>query len=65
MKWGLILTVIPKVLFNLPAERAERLERVWVNDLVYSTAWRKFVSESAGVLQKMIWVSQTLRQCGK
>jgi hypothetical protein len=58
VKRGLILTAISKALFNLPVEDRGRNERLWVNELVYSSAWRKFIS---GVLQQTIWVSKTLR----
>jgi hypothetical protein len=60
-KRGLILMAISKALFDLPTDGRTRLEGLWVDDLVYSSAWPKFVSESAGVLQKTIWVSKMLK----
>jgi hypothetical protein len=60
-KKSIILTAISKVLFGLPNQHRERLERLWVDDLVYASAWRKHVSERIGDLRlKMIWVSQII-----
>jgi hypothetical protein len=60
-KRSLILTAISKALFDLPIEQRERLEKLWVDELVYSSAWRKHVSERVeDLLQKMTWVSETL-----
>jgi hypothetical protein len=54
---NLILTTISKLLFNLPAEHRERLEKLWVDSLVYSSAWRKHVSERVEDLQQtMTWL---------
>ena len=58
-KRSLILRAISKVLFDLPIEHRERLKNLWVDDLVYSSAWRKHVSERVDdLLQKMTWVSE-------
>jgi hypothetical protein len=57
-KRNLILTTISKALFDLPTEHRERLENLWVDELVYGSAWRKHVSERVeDLLQKMTWVS--------
>jgi hypothetical protein len=62
---SLILTAISKALFDLPTEHRERLEKLWVDELVYSSAWRKHVSERVEeLMQKMTWVSETLPWCG-
>jgi hypothetical protein len=62
---NIILTAISKLLFDLPIEHREHLEKLWVDQLVYSAAWRKHVSDRVGdLLQKMTWVSETLSQCG-
>jgi len=59
-KWSIILTAISKLLFDLPIEHRENLENLWVDELVYSAAWRKHVTERLGdLLQKMTWVSKT------
>jgi hypothetical protein len=56
-KQNIILTAISMALFNIPSEHTERLERLWVDDLVYTSAWRKHVSERVEDLKlKMIWV---------
>jgi hypothetical protein len=56
---NLILTTLSKILFDLPIEQRERLEKLWVDDLVYASAWRKHVSERVEDLQqKMTWVSE-------
>ena len=56
-----MLTAISKLLFDLPIEHKEHLENLWVDELVYSAAWRKHVSGRArDLLQKMTWVSETL-----
>jgi hypothetical protein len=61
VKRSLIFTVISKVLFDLPIEHRERLEKLWVDNLVYSSAWRKHVAERVSdLLQTMTWVSETL-----
>lgn len=58
---NLILTTISKLLFNLPVEHRERLEKLWVDSLVYSSAWRKHVSGRVEDLkQTMTWVSEPL-----
>jgi hypothetical protein len=60
-KRSIILTAISKVLFDLPIEHRDHLEKLWVDQLVYSAAWRKHVSDRVGdLLQKMTWVSETL-----
>jgi hypothetical protein len=60
-----MLTAISKLLFDLPIEHKENLEKLWVDNLVYGAAWRKHVSERVGdLLQKMTWVSETLSYCG-
>jgi hypothetical protein len=54
---GLVLKAISKALFDLPTEHRERLEMLWVDDLVYSSAWRKHVSERVeDLVQKMTWI---------
>ncbi|KAI9509045.1 hypothetical protein F5148DRAFT_816527 [Russula earlei] len=59
-KRSLLLTGISKVLFDLPNEHRRRLENIWVDELVYAAAWRKYVSERVEDLRlTMIWVSQT------
>ncbi|KAI0296416.1 hypothetical protein BC826DRAFT_968067 [Russula brevipes] len=56
-KKSIILTAISKVLFDLPDQHRERLEQIWVDDLVYASAWRKHVSERIEDLKlKMIWI---------
>jgi hypothetical protein len=56
-KRSTILTAISKLLFDLPIEHREHLEKLWVDQLVYSAAWRKYVSERVGdLLQKMTWI---------
>ena len=58
-KKSIILRAISKALFDLPNQHRERLEQLWVDDLVYASAWRKHVSERIEDLRlKMIWVSQ-------
>ena len=58
-KRSIILTAISKLLFDLPIDHRERLERLWVDQLVYCAPWRKHVSERAGdLLQKITWVSK-------
>jgi hypothetical protein len=60
-KHSFILTAISKVLFDMPNEHRTRLETLWVDDLVYTSAWRKYVSERIQDLKlNMLWVSQTL-----
>jgi hypothetical protein len=60
-KRNIILTAISKLLFDLPIEHRQHLEQLWVDQLVYSAAWRKHTSDRAGdLLQKMTWVSETL-----
>lgn len=44
-KRSLILTAISKVLFDIPNGHRERLENLWVDQLSYASAWRKYVSE--------------------
>src|ERR1700755_3407210 len=38
-KQSIILTAISKILFDLPIEHREHLEKLWVDQLVYSAAW--------------------------
>ena len=58
---NLILTTLSKLLFDQPVELRERLEKLWVDNLVYSSAWRKHVSERVEDLQQiMTWVSEPL-----
>ncbi|KAI0261593.1 hypothetical protein BC834DRAFT_460071 [Gloeopeniophorella convolvens] len=55
-KRNLILTAISKLLFGLPEERRAQLEGLWVDELAYTSAWRKHISETVEDLQqKMIW----------
>src|SRR5258708_21391438 len=64
-KRSIILTAISKLLFDLPIDHRERLERLWVDQLVYCAPCRNHVSERAGdLLQKIPWVSKRyLRAC--
>ncbi|KAN0116201.1 hypothetical protein V8E52_006258 [Russula decolorans] len=56
-KRNIILTAISKLLFDLPIEHRQHLEQLWVDQLVYSAAWRKHTSDRAGdLLQKMTWI---------
>jgi len=56
-KRSIILTAVSKLLFDLPIEHKEHLERLWVDELVYSAAWRKHVSDRVGdLLQKVTWI---------
>jgi len=56
-KRSIFLTAISKLLFDQPVEHRERLESLWVDELVYTSAWRKHVSERVGdLLQKMTWI---------
>jgi hypothetical protein len=56
-KRSIILTAVSKVLFDLPSEHRDHLEKLWVDQLVYSAAWRKHVSDRVGdLLQKMTWI---------
>jgi hypothetical protein len=60
-KQNILLRGISKLLFDLSIEHREHLENLWVDELVYSAAWRKHVSGRVGdLLQKMTWVSETL-----
>ena len=43
-KHNLALTVISKALFDIPNGHRERLENIWVDELNYTSSWRKFVS---------------------
>jgi hypothetical protein len=57
-KRNLILAVISKALFDLPTEYRTRLERLWVDELAYTSTWRKHVSDTVEDLkQRVIWVS--------
>jgi hypothetical protein len=56
-KRPLILWAISKALFDLPNAHRERLENLWVDELVYASSWRKYVSERLEDLtMKMIWL---------
>jgi len=58
-KRSIVLTAISKVLFDIPIEHRENLEKLWVDELVYSAAWRKHVSQKVeDLMQKMTWVSE-------
>ena len=58
---NLILTTLSKLLFDQPVELRERLEKLWVDNLVYNSAWRKHVSEGVEDLQQiMTWVNEPL-----
>ncbi|KAI0250658.1 hypothetical protein BJV78DRAFT_545954 [Lactifluus subvellereus] len=55
-KQNLILAAISKALFDLPNGRRTRLEGLWVDDLAYTSTWRKYVSETVEDLkQSVIW----------
>jgi hypothetical protein len=55
-KHSFILTAISKVLFDMPDEHRTRLETLWVDNLVYTSAWRKYVSERIQDLKlNMLW----------
>jgi hypothetical protein len=57
-KRSLILSAISLVLFCLPNERREALEGLWVDELAYTSTWRKHVSNTVEDLkQRIIWVS--------
>lgn len=63
-KRNLALTIISKALFDIPNGHRERLESIWVDELTYTSSWRKFVSERIEDIKfNMILVSQnaTLR----
>jgi len=56
-KRSIVLTAASKLLFDTPIEHREHLEKLWVDQLVYSAAWRKHVSQRVGdLLQKMTWI---------
>jgi hypothetical protein len=60
-----ILAAISKVLFDIPNGHRERLENLWVDELVYASAWRKHVSERIEDLKLyMRWVSQRYLRIG-
>jgi hypothetical protein len=55
-KRNIILTVISKMLFDLPNERRARLEALWVDELAYRSTWRKHVSDTVEDLKyRVIW----------
>jgi len=55
----LILWAISKALFDLPNAHRARLEKLWVDELVYASSWRKHVSERVEDLKlTMTWVCQ-------
>jgi len=55
-KRPLILRAISKALFDLPNAHRERLENLWVDELVYASSWRKHVSERLDdLMMKMTW----------
>jgi len=53
-KQNLILTTISKALFDLPNEHRTRLEGLWVDDLAYTSTWRKYVSETVEDLKQRV-----------
>ena len=56
-----ILTAVSRALFDIPIQHQARLENLWVDEINYASAWRKYVSERIEDLKlHMIWVSQTL-----
>ncbi|KAH9952360.1 hypothetical protein BC827DRAFT_1256263 [Russula dissimulans] len=56
-KRPLILRALSKALFDLPNAHRVRLEKLWVDELVYASSWRKHVSERVEDLRlKMIWI---------
>jgi len=58
-KESLVLTMISKtLLFGLPNRHRARFERLWVDQLAYTSPWRKHVSETTEDLKQiMSWVS--------
>lgn len=44
-KTSLFLMAISKALFDIPNGLRERLEGIWVDELTFTSSWRKFVSE--------------------
>jgi len=56
-KRSTVLAAISKVLFDIPNGHRERLENLWVDELVYASAWRKYVSERIeGLKLYMLWL---------
>ena len=55
----MVLTMISKILlFGFPDVHRARFERLWVDQVVYTSPWRKHVSGTVEALkQKMTWVS--------
>jgi hypothetical protein len=55
---SLVLTLMSKtVLFGFPDVHRARLEGLWVDQLAYTSPWRKHVSDTVEDLkQKMTWV---------
>ena len=54
-KESLVLALISKtLLFGLPNRHRARLERLWVDQLAYTSPWRKHVSETAEDLKQMM-----------
>ena len=58
-KRSISLTIISKtLLFGLPDEHQTRFESLWVDQLAYTTPWRKHVSGTVEELNQMTsWVS--------
>jgi hypothetical protein len=49
----------PRLCSTYPMPIESALENLWVDELVYASSWRKYVSERLEDLtMKMIWVSQ-------
>jgi hypothetical protein len=54
-KESLVLAVLSKtLLFGLPNRHKARFERLWVDQLAYTSPWRKHVSETAEDLKQMM-----------
>ena len=58
-KGSISLTILSKtLLFGLPDEHQARFESLWVDQLAYTTPWRKHVSGNVDELNQMTsWVS--------
>jgi len=54
-KGSLVLAIMSKtLLFGLPNRHRARFERLWVDQLAYTSPWRKHVSETAEDLKQMM-----------
>jgi len=65
-KSHLLLTAISKALFDIPNGHRARLESLWVDNMTYTSVWRKFVSERIEdlkfymVLLSALWIANIL-----